>query len=180
MNGILMLLAEEGGANLFDFNVWNMLIYLANFVILFVGLYLLLFRPVKKFMAKRNENILKVTEENERLSKEVQGMKAEYDTLVSDAKQELAKANEQAKIIAQKRSDEILAEANERAKAIVRNAKEEIENEKRRAETMMKGQVAEISVEIAKKIIGREISPEINSALIEDSLRKWEDENGQN
>ena len=36
MRGLLLLLADEGGANLFDFNVWNMLIYFANFVVLCV------------------------------------------------------------------------------------------------------------------------------------------------
>ena len=176
MRGLLLLLADEGGANLFDFDVWNMLIYFANFVVLCVGLYFLLFRPVKKFMAKRNENIVKVSEENQKLSEEVQSMKKEYDTLVSEAKRELAKANEQAKVVAEKRSAEILADANARAKSIVDKAKEEIEHEKQRAETEIRGQVAEISVAVAEKILAKEIDAKSNSELIESSIRKWEHE----
>ena len=179
MNKLLTLLAEGESANLFDFNIWNMLIYLANFIILFVGLYFLLFKPVKKFMQKRNENLVKVAEENDKLSKEVTGMKEEYGNLIADAKQELAKANEQAKTIAQKRSDEIVSEANEQAKVIMQKAKAEIENEKKRAENEIKGQVAELSVEVAKKIIAKEIDPQVNSQLIEESLRMWEKDHEQ-
>ena len=127
-------------------------------------------------MAKRNENIVKVSEENQKLSEEVQSMKKEYDTLVSEAKRELAKANEQAKVVAEKRSAEILADANARAKSIVDKAKEEIEHEKQRAETEIRGQVAEISVAVAEKILAKEIDAKSNSELIESSIRKWEHE----
>ena len=166
MNKITLL-----SAGIFDFNIWNMLIYLANFVILFVALYLLLFKPVKKFMNKRREGLEKVSEENKKLSEEVESMKAEYDHLIADAKQGLAKANEQAKAVAEKRSQEIVEEANRQARSIMTKAKAEIESEKE-----IKGQVAELSIEVARKIIGKNIDAKTNSKLIEESLEKWSHE----
>ncbi len=171
MNKITLL-----SAGIFDFNIWNMLIYLANFVILFVALYLLLFKPVKKFMNKRREGLEKVSEENKKLSEEVESMKAEYDHLIADAKQGLAKANEQAKAVAEKRSQEIVEEANRQARSIMTKAKAEIESEKVRAENEIKGQVAELSIEVARKIIGKNIDAKTNSKLIEESLEKWSHE----
>lgn len=163
-------------AGIFDFNIWNMLIYLANFVILFVALYLLLFKPVKKFMNKRREGLEKVSEENKKLSAEVESMKAEYDKLIEDAKQGLAKANEEAKAVAEKRSQEIIEEANRQARGIMAKAKAEIESEKVRAENEIKDQVAELAVDVAKKIIGKDLDAKTNSKLIEESLAKWSHE----
>ena len=55
-------------------------------------------------------------------------------------------------------------------------AKAEIESEKVRAENEIKGQVAELSIEVARKIIGKNIDAKTNSKLIEESLEKWSHE----
>ena len=56
--------------------------------------------------------------------------------------------------------EEAKTKANEEANNIVENAKERIENEKMAAMTDLKNQIASISIEVAEKVLERELASE--------------------
>ncbi len=96
-------------------------------------------------MAKQTQEEMKQLQaDNEKLLKEA---RIERDAILSDAN---------------KIKDNIINEAKSKAKVeadrIVESALENIENEKRAALTEIKTQVAELSIEIAEKVLGAELS----------------------
>ncbi len=166
--------------NPLEINWLNILFHLINLAILVTALYFLLFKPVKRFMAKRNSEMTHLTEENENMKKEVENVKAEYDGLIQEAKQEAVRAGEEAKRMANARADEIIQSADREAQEIRRRAKADMDAERQRMENEIKKEVGVIGIEVAKKVLEREITPADDSQIIDSCLKEWSKANEKN
>jgi len=107
---------------------------------------------------KAREEMSKLQDDNKKIIAEA---RAERDELLKDAK--ITKDN----II---RQSEI--EAKERANKIIANAQMEIENQKNKALAEIKEKVAELSIDIAEKILKRELKDENSQSEYVGSLIK--------
>jgi F-type H+-transporting ATPase subunit b len=105
----------------------------------------------------RNE-MAAIQESNQKVLKEA---RAEREALLKDAR------NTGAEIVAQAKTD-AKAEANK----IISQAQEAIQNEKRAAVNELKNQVAQISLEIAEKVIDTELANKDKQAQLVDKLLK--------
>jgi F-type H+-transporting ATPase subunit b len=63
----------------------------------------------------------------------------------------------EARVIKDKMINDAKSEAGAQAEIIITNAKEQIHNEKMAAVTELKNQVAEMSIEIAELVLGKEL-----------------------
>ena len=105
----------------------------------------------------RNE-MAAIQESNQKVLKEA---RAEREALLKDAR------NTGAEIIAQAKTD-----AKTEANKIISQAQEAIQNEKRAAVNELKNQVAQISLEIAEKVIDTELANKDKQAKLVDKLLK--------
>jgi F-type H+-transporting ATPase subunit b len=105
----------------------------------------------------RNE-MLAIQESNQKVLKEA---RAEREALLKDAR------NTGAEIVAQAKT-----EAKTEANKIIFQAQEAIQNEKRAAVNELKNQVAQISLEIAEKVIDTELANKDKQAQLVDKLLK--------
>ncbi|RME08420.1 MAG: ATP synthase F0 subunit B [Bacteroidetes bacterium] len=133
--------------------VWTIFIFA-----LFWGLMAkLAFRPIINALKKRESDIQNSLDQAKRVREEMAKMKAENEELLAQAREERAKILKEAK----EAGDRIVAEAKdkakEEAKKIVTNAKEQIENQKMAAIVELKNQVGKISLEIAEKVIRKQL-----------------------
>ena len=64
----------------------SIVLHLIALVILTVGLYLLLFKPVKRMVKERQEKIRKIEQENAELNAEVKQMKESGEVILANAK----------------------------------------------------------------------------------------------
>ena len=103
----------------------------------------------------RNE-MAAIQESNQKVLKEA---RAEREALLKDAR------NTGAEIIAQAKT-----EAKNEANKIISQAQEAIQNEKRAAVNELKNQVAQISLEIAEKVIDTELANKDKQAQLVDKL----------
>ena len=67
----------------------QILLHLLNFVILFAGLWLLLYKPVRKFMNSRREHYEKMDADAEKKSAEAEEKRAEYEKKLAGADAEI-------------------------------------------------------------------------------------------
>ncbi|GAB4254001.1 MAG: F0F1 ATP synthase subunit B [Saprospiraceae bacterium] len=115
------------------------------------------FRPIINALKKRESDIQNSLDEAKRVREEMAKMKAENEELLAQAREERAKILKEAK----EAGDRIVAEAKdkakEEAKKIVTNAKEQIENQKMAAIVDLKNQVGKFSLEIAEKVIRKQL-----------------------
>lgn len=154
-------------------NVLDVLMHLVNFLILAFGLYFLLFKPIKKIVAKKQEEAKRIADENESLNAEVKGMKEEFDTLVAKAKEEAVQIHDEAVKTANQKHNEILEDARVRAKDLITHTEADMKKEKAMLENEIKKEVCDLSFVVAEKIIGREITAKDNEKMIEDCLDEW-------
>ena len=139
----------------------SMLVYLGNFVLLIAVLIFVLYKPVKKMM-------------REKLKAEGEELRVQYDKMVEDMKLENTRAAAKLAEVAQERADAILEEARKQAEVIVAAAKKESLTQQEQLKTEYRDSVNKLALQIAQKLLEREISQKDNSQLIEQVLSDWE------
>lgn len=152
----------------------SMLVYLGNFILLIVVLVFVLYKPVKKMMHEKRKNLDEVYAENEKLKAESEKLRADYDKMVEDMKLENARESARIAEVAQERADAILKNAREQAEAIISAAKKESATQQEQLKTEYRDNVNKLALQIAQKLLEREISEKDNSQLIEQVLSDWE------
>ena len=151
----------------------EILIHILNFFVLLIGIRFLLYKPIKKFMIKRQEEYKKADEESKELKKEAEAKKEEYNALIDSARQEAVKISEEATAAANVQKKEIIKEAQSQAKDIIEKAKIDINNEKLKAKEELLYSVSELYVDIATKILEREVKLKDNDEVINSLIEDW-------
>jgi F-type H+-transporting ATPase subunit b len=140
---------------------------LVAFAVLFVLLWKFAFPPITKMLDQRAENIRESLEKAEQTRVDAERLLDDYKVQMVEARQEAAKVIEQGRKVAETMKDEILAKANEEAAAVLVKAREEIQSEKRAAVAELQASVADLSVAVARKLIGTSLSDAEHRKLIE-------------
>lgn len=147
-------------------DVWSLIFTWCNLLILFLLVRRFLFKPVQKILKQREEEVGEMYSKAETAQKNAEAMEAEYTDKLADAKNEANRIMQTATKNAQERGDEIVRDAEERAAAEMRKAEARIEQERKSALAQIQGQVADMAVSIAQKVIEKELSPEEHDRLV--------------
>ena len=148
-------------------NLWQILVSLLNLVILFLIIKKFLYQPVKNVLKSRQD---KIDEQNNKASEylsDAERTKAELEAKLNDAENQADNILNEATVNAQRRKEKILDEARDEAESIIRQAKTNAELEMKKAESEIKTQIVDVSFELSKKIIEREINKEDHHKLID-------------
>ena len=148
----------------------SLVMHLVNLVILYIVFKIFLYKPVAKFLKQRQERIAAEREQLDSDKKEVAAIRAQSDEILVKAR---ADAEDQvARIMAKADEDAqaIRAKAEQQAGEILENARAQAEQEKKRQLDALHDQVMALSVQLAGRILEREIKPEDHQKLMEDFL----------
>jgi F-type H+-transporting ATPase subunit b len=113
--------------------------------------------PIMKGIHQREDTIEKALEAANEAKKEMLKLKAGNEQLLRDAKDERDGLMRDARKVKEKILEEAREKANEEAARIMENARENIQFEKMAAINELKNQIATISIEIAEKLIEKEL-----------------------
>lgn len=147
-------------------NLWQIIISLLNLLILFLILKKFLFKPVKKILAERKEQVDNIYDEAKKANEQAQASEKEYADKLSHVKDEATAILRSARENAELSGHEIVQDAHNKANAILRKANLEIEQERKKAINEIKDEISEISINIAEKVVEREIDEKDHSELI--------------
>ncbi len=115
-------------------------------------------KPILKALKERETSIREALHAADKAREEMKKMQFSNETLLREAKNDRDAILNEARKIKDKIIEEARQKASEEAGRIVDAAKVTINNEKMAAMTDLKNQVAELSLEVAKKLIQRELS----------------------
>lgn len=158
-------------------NLWQILISLANLVLLFLIIKKFLYKPVKNVLAKRREEIDSQYNAAKAYEEEALQSRNEWERKLSSADSEADAIIRHAQETAKHRGDNILAEASEKADGIIRTAKNEADFERKKAYDDIKREIVEVSGALTEKILEREINKEDHRDLIDSFINKIGDDN---
>ena len=130
--------------------------------LLFIALILLLKRfawgPILSAVEEREEGIKEALELAQKAKEEMQELNADNERILAEARIERDILLKEAREMKDKIVNEAKDQANTEADKILLSAKEQINNEKLKAITELKNQVADMSIDIAEKILRSELS----------------------
>lgn len=147
-------------------------LHVLNVIVMFVVLRLLVYKPILKFMKKRENSFSDKVDELDEREKQLIQQREEYDRMMADAHNEAATIITRSNEMAREHAHEIVDDAKEHARGLVLRAKREIEAEKVQARQDMKTEIAEMSIQIAEKVLAREISLEDNRKIIDEFFER--------
>ena len=151
---------------------WN---FIAQILNLFLQMFLIkkfLFKPIREVLEKRKAKADAEISDATKAKEEALAMKAEYEQNMLEARDKANAILADATKTASAKSDEILKEASANAVAIKAKAEKDIEQEKRKAVNELKEEIGGMAMEIAGKVIEREINEEDHNKLINEFIEK--------
>ena len=150
---------------------WTFLAQICNLMIQLVIFKKLLLNPVKKVIAERKAQADSQIADAEKLRTEAEAMKAEYEQNLQNARTEANQIVATAQKTATARSEEIVGEARAQAAALKQKAEADIAQERKKAVNEVKDEIGGIAMEIASKVVEREISEKDHKDLIDEFIK---------
>ena len=129
-------------------------------------------KPILKALKDRETSIRDALMSADTAKKDMEKLKADNEVVMADARAQKEKIVQEAKQIREKIIGEAKNEAVEEAKKILKTARIDIENEKVTAIQEVKNKVAELSVEIAEKILREKLADTAEHRSMIDRLVK--------
>ena len=149
-------------------NIWSILISLCNLLILFFIIKKFLYKPVRKMLAERQAAVDKVYSEADEALRSAEQDRLTYSQKLEHADSECDALLKSAKENADRRGSEIISDAQ--AADIMRRANAEIELEKQKAADGMRRRIADISVDVAEKLLARSVDGSEHRRLIDSAI----------
>lgn len=149
---------------------WTFVAQICN---LFIQMYLIkrfLFKPVHEILEKRRATADAEIIQAEETKAKAEAIRAEYERNMQDARQKANEILDSARNTAAIQSEKILKEAQDQTFAMKNKAEKEIAQEKKKAVNEVKGEIGDMAVEIAGKVIEREINEKDHEKLIDEFI----------
>ncbi len=165
-----------GFENFIGFNPWTALFTLLNMVLTFLILKKFLFKPVNKMIDDRQKEIDDLFADAAEAKEQAETMREDYTRRLAEAKDASAQIVSEATQEANRRGDEIVRQARLDADALREKASSDIALERKKALNEVKNDISRIALDIAGKVVEKELDPKEHERLIEGFLREMGDQ----
>ena len=150
---------------------WTFLAQICNLMIQLLIFKKFLLNPVKNVIAERKAKADSQIADATKLRTEAEAMKAEYEQNLQNARTEANQIVAAAQKTASARSEEIVGEARAQAAALKQKAEADIAQERKKAVNEVKDEIGGIAMEIASKVVEREIKEADHKDLIDEFIK---------
>lgn len=152
------------GAQLY---VGDMVYIAVSFIILMCLIKLVAWKPVTKMMKDRSDKIANDIDSAEKSRADATKLAEQRQTELASTRQEASTIISEAKQTGQKQSDKIVEDAQNNAASMKVAAEKDIEQQRQEALANSKKDVASLSIEIASKIISKDLNSDDHKALVD-------------
>ncbi len=169
-----ILIAFSGGgsedASLLSVN-WGLAFWtVLTFLLLLFILKKFAWKPILTALDEREKKIQDSLETAERSKNEAQAMIDENKKNIARAEEEAQKILREGRAFAEKLKTELVEKNKAEAEKILTEAQAEIERKKQEAFEQLKNQVADLSLQVAEKILRQNLNKESNKDLVQKYL----------
>ena len=151
-------------------------IQLFNIIALVILLYLLLYKPMRRFMDTRDQRIQTRLENAAQEEARATQLREEYAQKLRDIDTEREDIQRKSREFGVKRTDEIIGEARKEAANIYRRSMEELRMEQQNLRDDMKHAIIDISTRMAGRFVQLSVDEETQDAYVEQALEHLEDD----
>ena len=149
--------------------------FIAQILNLFIQLYLIkrfLFKPINEVLEKRRQLADKEIREAREAQEKADSLKQQYENNLSSAHAEAAQIVSEAQKEAETKAEEMLRQAENTATSIKAKAEADIAQERKKAINEAKDEIGGLAMDIASKVVEKEIREEDHRKLIDEFIDK--------
>jgi len=169
---LLLLAAEGGGGSIMSIDTT---LLVATFVAFLVFAWILAkfaWGPLLKIVDEREKTIRDQVESAAQAAEDAKRALAEHQELLKGAARERDEMLARATRDSEELRGELLAKARGDAEQLLARTREQMQREKEQAIAELRGQVADIAVEAASRIVKSSLSDEAQRKLVDDYIRE--------
>jgi F-type H+-transporting ATPase subunit b len=163
---------EAGGLDLILPALPELIWGLVGFALLAAFLWGRVFPAVNKVLDERAARIQGQIEDADEQRRQAEQLRRQYEEQLASAREQAAQIVDEARRDAERVRGEVTARADEEAQQIVARAREDAEASRARVVQDLRNQVALASVELAGRIVQRELDPERHRALVDQYINE--------
>jgi len=167
---IAQLAAEGEGAALFQVNLFWVIVSALNFIVFFALIWTFAFKPVSRMLDDRRERIEQGLKDAEQARRDRENAEAERVATLAEARKEANDILARAQRLAQETRDADIAATREELDRMRERATNEIEAEKQRAIGELRGEVADLALAAASRVVGESMTDERQRRLVNEFL----------
>jgi F-type H+-transporting ATPase subunit b len=150
--------------------IWTIL----TFLVLLGLLGKFAWKPLLAALDSRHELIKKSLDDADKAKQELERLQQDSREIISEARVEAQSIVAKSRSEAEKLKGEMRQKAKEEAGSIVRSAEKQIQVETEKAIAEIRGEVVDLSLLVASRLVKKNLSKEDNQSLIEESLKQIE------
>lgn len=168
---VIQLTQEEGVTETtFQVNLFQVVIAAANFVVFLVLLYVFALKPVAAMLEDRRSRIEQGLKDAEQARADREHAEAERVATLAEARKEANDILSRAQKVAQESRETDIAATKQELERLRERAAEEIDAEKQRAIAELRGEVADLALAAAGRVVGESMNDERQRRLVGEFL----------
>jgi len=152
----------------------SLAIYLVNFLLVLLLLYLFAYKPILRLMDQRAERIRESLEAADTARQEAASSQAAIQEQVTEARREGQRIMDQAREASERFRTEEMDKARQEAEAFVERAKEDIARERDTALQEVRASFGDLAITAAERVIRSSLDRQAHEELINQVLEEGE------
>lgn len=144
-------------------------------LVLFLIIRFKFWNVITGMMEKRKASVEEAISAKDEALIELENAKKDAEELKGNSKKEAQMIIDEAKKSSVVEANAIIEEANQKIQDESARAREQIEKEHQEMQDRIKDEIVEVAYAIAEKMVGREISKENNQDIIDEAIKKMDD-----
>ncbi len=145
---------------------WKLMIaQIINFILVFLALYLLAAKPLKKLIEERTEEITTGILNGKKNKEVLENTKKEYESVLASARNEANVIFQDGKKEALAKKTEMLEQAKSDVATMIENGKKTLEAEKAKMMNDIKKEVAAMVIQTTEKLIGSKVTADFDQKV---------------
>jgi F-type H+-transporting ATPase subunit b len=161
-----------GGFASLGINLPLLVVFIVNFIVLFLLLRIFLYKPVLKMLDERAKRTKEGMELAEATKKEYEQAKVEVQKQIEKGRQEGQAIIAQALQTGERLKEESREEATKQAQVIIDRTRVELESERDKIVEDLREEFVDIAISAAEKVIKETLDKEKHRKLIEETLQE--------
>ncbi len=149
-------------------NTGFLLSQIINFLLLFILLRMVLYKPILKMLDERRQRIAQSMEDAEKATEARQKAEEEYQSQMEKVAQERERLRAEMTAEVARERERLLAQAQTDAEAVLADARARVDLERERMLKELRGQVVALSIAAANKVIGEALDEQRQRRLVQE------------
>lgn len=168
----LLAAAAEGGGGLTDVNLGLTIWTVVLFALFAVVLYKLGWKPILSMIEEREKRIVEAVEGANKAQEDAQALLVQQKEILREAGQQRESMMKQAFADAEQVRANLMAQARAESERLIEKARDQITREKELAVRDLRGQVADLAIDAASRIVTSSLTPEAQRKLVDEFLEQ--------